>query len=225
MRNRKLIQTGILKAIVSSPLEKANKLLILLHGVGANEKGLLEAGELLAPDSLVVSLRAPLMMGQDSFAWFHVQFTPDGPKHNWQEAEESLGILEKEILGLSKTYDIPLSNIDVMGFSQGSIMTMGLLLRSNLKLGRYLCFSGRTLPEFAQFAYEHPDVVSGKKVFLTHGLYDDKLPVVHGRKSKEILEEVRANFHYYEFPGGHQISLELLKEALRWSQNGSWTEV
>jgi phospholipase/carboxylesterase len=136
-----------------------------------------------------------------------------------------LAILEKEIIELSKTYDIPLSNIDVMGFSQGSIMTMGLLLRSNLKLNRYLCFSGRTLPEFSQFAYEHPEVVSGKKVFLTHGLYDDKLPVAHGRKSKEVLKEVKANFHYYEFPGGHQISLELLKEALRWSKERSWTEV
>lgn len=216
MRKREFIQIENLKGIISSPDKPTKKILILLHGVGANEKGLVEVGEMLAPDSLVVSLRAPLVLGIDSYGWFHVQFGAAGPQHNWQEAESSLLMIEKEILSLAKKYDVPLSNIAVMGFSQGSIMTMGLALRSSLQLGHYLCFSGRTLPEFAQYAEKHPEISKGRKIFLTHGTYDQKLPVELGKTSKGVLENVKANFHFYEFPGGHEIPSTALNEARRW---------
>ena len=201
------------KGIISEPSGDKSSLLILLHGVGANEEGLVEVGEVIEPNSVVVSLRAPLVLGGASYAWFHVQFTSNGPVHNWAEADDSFKLLENEIKELSAKYDIPLNKISVMGFSQGSIMTMGLALKSNLQLSKYYCFSGRTLPEFAQYGLEHPDVAKDRRVFLTHGTYDDKLPVQLAHKSKEILEKVGANLTYYEFQGGHQISMDVLKRA------------
>lgn len=216
MRKTDNYDSGKMKGIVSRPVAKGDSLLILLHGVGANEKGLVEVGEMLSPESIVVSLRAPIVFGASSFAWFHVQFTPQGNIHNWEEANQSFELLEKEIETLSKTYNVPLNKISVMGFSQGSIMTMGLLLRSSLPLSHYLCFSGRTLPEFENFSLKHPEIGGGKKVYLTHGAYDAKMPITMGRKSKEILERVKANVKYHEFPGGHEISREVVEDAAKW---------
>ncbi|MCM2348659.1 MAG: hypothetical protein NDI69_01480 [Bacteriovoracaceae bacterium] len=219
MRKLENYQSSNLKGIVSIPAAGKKSMLILLHGVGANEEGLVPVGEAIAPDSVIVSLRAPLILGASSFAWFHVQFTANGPVHNWAEADKSFELLENEIKELSSKYQIPVSNISVMGFSQGSIMTMGLALRSNLPLSRYFCFSGRTLPEFAKFGQEHPEIAKGKKVYLAHGAYDDKLPVQLGRTSKEILENVKADLRYNEFSGGHQISMDVLKDAANWAKS------
>lgn len=217
MKRSDIYQSKNFRGIVSIPPKENNSLLILLHGVGANEEGLVQIGEMLEPNSIIVSLRAPIVMGPTSFAWFHVQFTSNGPVHNWVEADKSFELLQSEILSLSEKYDVPLSRISVMGFSQGSIMTMGLALKSKLQLSKYYCFSGRTLPEFAQYGLEHPDVPQGRKVYLTHGAQDDKLPVHLGRTSKEILEKVKADLYYNEFQGGHQISDDVIKHAANWA--------
>lgn len=216
MRTTVNYQSKNFRGIVSIPPKENNSLLILLHGVGANEEGLIQIGEMLEPNSLIVSLRAPIVMGATSFAWFHVQFTSNGPVHNWAEANRSFELLENEITELSKKYNIPQSRISVMGFSQGSIMTMGLALKSKLQLSKYYCFSGRTLPEFAQYGLEQPEVAQGKRVFLAHGVQDDKLPVQLGRTSKEVLEKVKADFHYNEFQGGHQITKDVIEHAAKW---------
>lgn len=192
------------------------KLLILLHGVGANEKSLLEFGELLAPDSIKVSLRAPLSFGPTSFGWFHVQFTPSGPVHNWEEAQASFKILEEEIISISEQFKIPLNKISLFGFSQGSIMTMGLALNSKLKLENYLCFSGRTLPEFSAFALEHQDIALGRCIYLAHGIHDDKLPIMFAQQTKELLARLGAVYKYKEFPGGHEIPLSVINDAKIW---------
>lgn len=216
MRNRERYDQGHLKGEVSLPSTKGSKLLVLLHGVGANETGLIEVGEMLSADSIIVSLRAPIVMGPSSFAWFHVQFTANGPVHNWDEANHSFELLEQEIQLLSQKYEVPVSNISMMGFSQGSIMTMGLVLKSSLRLESYICFSGRTLPEFENYGLEHPEIAANKKVYLAHGQFDDKLPVFLGRKSKDILEKVKANLSYHEFEGGHQILVDVINDVSKW---------
>ena len=53
-------------------------LLVLLHGVGSNERDLFSFANLLDPRFRVISLRAPLVRGPQSFAWFDVQFLPNG---------------------------------------------------------------------------------------------------------------------------------------------------
>jgi phospholipase/carboxylesterase len=216
MRKTQDYDSGNLKGIVSLPENEASTLLILLHGVGGNEKGVIEVGEIVAPEGILVSLRAPLIIGTNAFAWFHVQFTASGPVHNWAEAEKSFELLEVEIHKLSHIFNIPLSGISVLGFSQGSIMTMGLALKSSLALSHYFCFSGRTLPEFAQSATIHPELVKGRRVFLAHGKEDEKLPVSYARASYEILQKAGAGAKYIEFSGGHSIEMSVLKEAGQW---------
>ena len=76
MRKHEMVKFEYLNGIVSLPNNGTTKLIILLHGIGANEKDLLELGEIVAPNSIVVSLQAPIALGSDSYSWFNVEFTP-----------------------------------------------------------------------------------------------------------------------------------------------------
>lgn len=216
MNKREFYDSGTLKGIISFPQKKATTLMLALHGVGSNEKDLISVAEEISPDSIVLSLRSPIELSSNAFSWFQVQFTSSGPVHNWNEAKLNFELLEKEILFISKKYEIPLSQISVMGFSQGSIMTMGLLLQSSLDLGQYLCFSGRTLPEFASFGLANPMNIMKKKLFLAHGIHDGTLPVKFARESKSLMEKLNVNMTYREFDGGHGLTEQIISEAKSW---------
>src|SRR2546423_12371623 len=64
-------------------------LLLLLHGVGSNEHDLYELAPFLDKRFLIISVRAPNTQGPGSYAWFEVEFTPQGPSINPQQAEAS----------------------------------------------------------------------------------------------------------------------------------------
>ncbi len=190
------------------------KALVLLHGVGSNERDLLEIAPHLADDRLIISLRAPIAIGPSSYAWFHVQFTEQGPVHNWEEASSSLSALEESLQDLSVKSGIPLHDIAVFGFSQGAIMTIGLALRSELEFERYFAVSGRTLPELAEAASRSP--LTGykkRKIFVAHGTLDSKLPIDLARNTEKTLRAAGFQLTYKEYEADHTIPDQVLSDV------------
>lgn len=216
MRKRELYQGLNFVGIISSPEKAAKKILVALHGIGSNEEDLLPVTEEIAPEALIISLRSPHKMGIDAYSFFHVDFRPTGNIHDWEDVKKSFKLLEDELIFMEKHFQISLQEISVMGFSQGSIMTMGLLLQSSLPLGHYLCFSGRTLPEFADFAFQNPKGKEARKLFLTHGIQDNVLSIEQARKSLEIVKTIKADVTYSEFVGGHGITDSIINDAKYW---------
>ncbi len=208
---------GKLTAMTFSPTTKPTKALVLLHGVGSNEKDLFELAPLLTGDRMIVSLRAPIAIAPRAFAWFHVQFTERGPVHNWPEAKESLSLIEDALRELSKQSGIPLDKISIFGFSQGAIMTIGLALTSTLHLENYIASSGRTLPEFAAATKEHPlDDLKLRKVYVTHGTMDSKLPIHLGKDTEKILRSNNLNLTYKEYNSEHVIAPDVITDIKKW---------
>lgn len=216
MRKKEIYISDTMKGIISFPENNAELILVALHGVGSNERGLVEVAEAIAPTSIIISLRSPIVQSNDSYSFFHVEFTPNGPVHVWSEAKKNFELLEHELVSISKRFNVSLKNISVMGFSQGAIMTIGLLLCSSLDLGHYICFSGRTLPEFEDYGLKNPATGFKRKIFLGHGIQDNVLTVNHARRSKEILETIKAEITYKEYAGGHGITELIMKEAKNW---------
>lgn len=219
MRKREVYQSDLMTGIISYPENIATKMLVALHGIGSNEEDLLPVAEEIAPDALVISLRSPHKMGIDAYSFFHVDFRPTGNIHDWEDVKKNFTLLENELTYMAKKFQLSVSDMAVMGFSQGSIMTMGLLLQSSLPLGHYLCFSGRTLPEFADFALHNPKVGEARKLFLTHGIQDNVLSVEQARKSLEIVKNIKADVTYSEFVGGHGITDSIISDAKNWLQS------
>lgn len=57
-------------------------LLVLMHGVGSNETGMLELAPALDPRFMKLVVRSPLPFGPGGYGWFHVDFTAAGPVHD-----------------------------------------------------------------------------------------------------------------------------------------------
>ena len=76
-------------------LEHLNKnnqgpLVILLHGRAANEADLFDLAPQLEIAGVILSVRAPIHMGPDSYGWFYTAYPPNSkPIHDPSETEQS----------------------------------------------------------------------------------------------------------------------------------------
>ena len=191
--------------------------LILLHGVGGNERNFSEISQMVEPEVLVIITQGPITLSNDEerFAWFHVAFTQDGPQINEQEADESrlrLLVFIKEIQAL---YQVKSSNTLIAGFSQGGIMSAGVALTfPNAVLG-FGILSGRILPEIKP----HINNLEGLKNlngYLAHGQFDSKLPISYLFQADELLNDLNVPHLTKVYPMDHEISESELKDFLQW---------
>jgi phospholipase/carboxylesterase len=122
-------------------------LLILLHGVGANERQMAQIAPAFDPRFVVVSVRSPLAIGPSAFAWFHVTFTAQGPVIATEEAEAGWTLLARFIDEAVVAYGADPARVFLAGFSQGGIMALATLLTAPGKVAGAVSMSGRLLPE------------------------------------------------------------------------------
>lgn len=99
----------VLHYLVREPLIKTAKtpVLILLHGVGSNEQDLFSLTNRLPDDFLVISARAPIVLGENSFAWYQVDFSTGKPVFNIEQEKTSREILTKFIAQVKEKYAAP----------------------------------------------------------------------------------------------------------------------
>ncbi|HEV7858766.1 MAG TPA: alpha/beta fold hydrolase, partial [Pyrinomonadaceae bacterium] len=176
-------------------------LLLLLHGIGSNEEDLLGLAPYLDERFLIVSARAPVVMGMGSYGWFNIEFTPQGMLADIEQAKTSLQQLTGFIDELLETYRAESRCVYLMGFSQGAMMSLALALTEPQKVAGAVLMSGR----FPSQVLEHaPDVraLKGKPFLVTHGLYDPLLPIEEGRAVRKNLEALTVELTYREYPMG-----------------------
>jgi predicted esterase len=93
----------------------------------------------------------------------------------------------------------------IMGFSQGAMLAHALLLREQLTMLGLAGCSGRMIREFVS---DGSSVRQGQPVFLSHGTYDEVIPVVSGHELRNIYEsQTGADVTWSEEPVGHDIGL------------------
>jgi phospholipase/carboxylesterase len=189
--------------------------LVLLHGVGSHERDLFELAPYFDERFFIVSARAPLTLGRDSYAWFHVEFTPTGPVINPTEAESSRQHLLHFLSELVEAYGVDPQRIYLCGFSQGAIMSFSVALTQPRRVAGIVAMSGRILPEVLPLLAP-PEELANLPVMVVHGLYDNVLPIQHGRASQQRLSELPVNLTYREYLMGHQVAAESLADIRQW---------
>lgn len=191
--------------------------LILLHGVGGNERNFSEISQWVDPSILVVMPHGPIALSSsgDQYAWFHVAFTRNGPQIKEQEADESrlrLLVFIKEIQAL---YQVSSSNTLIAGFSQGGIMSAGVALTSPNAVKGFAVLSGRILPEIKPHI-NHLEGLKKLHGYLAHGQLDSKLPISYLFQADELLNDLNVPHVTKVYPMDHEISAEELKDFLQW---------
>lgn len=195
--------------------EDAPPLLLLLHGVGSNEKDLFGLAPLLDKRFLIISVRAPNTQRRGSYAWYEVTFTPQGPINNSAQAEASREALIRFINEATTAYGADPKKVYLMGFSQGAIMSASVALtRPDLVAGTVM-MSGRVLQE-VQSQIAPAEQLQGQPFLVVHGTADTVLPIHHARATQSLLSSLPVELSYHEYRMGHEITQESLNEISTW---------
>lgn len=190
-------------------------LLLLLHGVGSNEQNMFSFASSLPDKYLVVSVRGPLTLGPNSYAWFNVRFSGGGSIINEKEAENARKSIVQflEDLKLKENYDH--HKVYLMGFSQGGIMSYSTALTAPEKIAGIAVMSGRLLPEVKPLIANN-ERLSKLKVYISHGKQDSVLQVQYAYDAIEYLKTKGINPEFHEYSEDHTINKEMLADVNKW---------
>ena len=203
--------------LVRQPKNEAGTppLLLLLHGFGSNEHDLYGLAPFLDKRFLIISVRAPNTLGPGSYAWFEVNFTPQGPVINPEQAEASRETLITFIKAAITAYGSDPKQVYLMGFSQGAIMSASVALTQPELVAGAVLMSGRILPEI-QPLIASKEELAGLPFIVVHGTADTVLSITYGRASRELLSSLPVDLTYHEYPTGHEVSQKSLSDVTTW---------
>jgi phospholipase/carboxylesterase len=207
--------------IVREPKIKNDKnpLLLLLHGYGSNEEDLFSFANELPDEYYVVSARAPFDMMNGSYAWYAIDFDADENKFSdIGQARESRDIVSNFIDELILHYPLDATNITLIGFSQGSILSYAVGLSYPQKVQRVIAMSGYLNTEIAVDDYAKNNF-SNLKIFSSHGSVDQVIPVNWARKSVPVLEKLGISVVYKEYPVGHGVAPQNFFDFKNWLES------
>ena len=60
------------------------------------------------------------------------------------------------------------------------------------------------------------DYFIDKKIFISHGVYDNVISVNEGREANKILKGIGFKVEYKEYPITHEISLDVISDIKKW---------
>lgn len=190
-------------------------LLLLLHGVGADERSLLAVAAEQADDITVQLLRAPLTLGPGQHAWFQVRFTAQGPVIQPEQAEASRRLLVDFIAAQQRRVGLAPARTLVAGFSQGGIMSAGVALTAPASVAGFGLLSGRILPEIAPLIPadlgRHP--LHG---LVTHGRRDSKLPYALAEQSVARLRALGVAHELRGYDQDHALDAAMRTDLRAW---------
>lgn len=203
--------------LTRQPLVTSHKppLLLQLHGVGSNEQDLFGLAPSLDKRFLILSLRAPITLAPGSYAWFELNFTPQGLVINNAQAEASLETLIAFIGEAITAYEANPEQVYLMGFSQGAIMSASIALTHPDLVAGAVLMSGRIPPEIYPMIAT-PEQLNGLPILVTHGTEDTILPINNGRDSRDLLSSLPVALTYHEYPMDHGISRQNLNDVSQW---------
>ena len=194
--------------------ENCNKLIFILHGYGADSNDLFSIAtywQRFLPDAYFCIPNAPnsCQVNSAGFEWFDLMQT-----NNETIIEESLVSLKK----LEDTIDQKINDLKLehqklilVGFSQGTMMSIQYAIRQKKKIAGVLGYSGKI------YDYEllNKELISKPKMRFLHGNIDEIVPIEEMYKSVDFLKQKDFEVDCKAYEGlGHSISPDGLSDGL-----------
>ena len=200
--HKKNIQTA------GKSLKEAEKVLIMIHGRGADARDILGLAS-----HLNVSEYALLAPEATNNTWYPHSFMAK-PEQNEPWLSSALDLLKEMVDDVTKEGIIP-GNIYFLGFSQGACLTLEFVARHAQKFGGIAAFTGGLIGDKIRLDNYSGDF-NDTSVFLGTGNPDPHVPVERVKESAKILEKMNAKVHLKVYDGRpHTISQDEIDEANR----------
>jgi phospholipase/carboxylesterase len=193
------------------------KSIFLLHGYGSNMHDLFGFAHQLPEGSHIFSFNAPLNTMFGGSAWYNLNYDSEGLRFDLNEIINSKELIANNIINLIKEKELNPNDVTIIGFSQGAIMSYLLAADYPELISRILAFSGYLLDNYK--TQDKMTNLNKADIFISHGIYDEVIPVEMARSTKKAFEEKKVDVFYKEYVMEHGISPECLTDALEWLNN------
>jgi len=186
-----------------------------MHGVGSNEKHLFSFANFFPENFIVISARAPFIVGQDKYAWFEVQFLENKRVINEEQEAKSSQILNQFISQAVQRYEADEQQVFLVGFSQGAIMsyTMGLIRPNKIKA--VVAMAGRILDQ-AKAQIANKNAFQNIRFLIQQGTIDTVMPLQYGIDAAAYLETNGIKNEFKTYPNGHTVSMDQIRDLVNW---------
>lgn len=196
-------------------------LLLLLHGYGSNEQDLFSFAPELPDHYFIISLRAPLPMQPYGNAWYTIYWDgSEAKRSDDKQAKESRDLVVKFIDEATEAYDLDSSNVTLLGFSQGTIISYAVALTYPEKVKNLIGLSGYINEEITAPKRDH-EVYKNLAVFCSHGTQDQVIPVEAARRVPAYMEKLGISTTLKEYPVGHGVAPQNLNDLKIWLKEHS----
>ncbi|OWJ76400.1 MULTISPECIES: alpha/beta hydrolase [Haematobacter] len=201
---------------------KAKSLVVFLHGYGADGADLLGLAEPLGPhlpDTVFVAPNAPERSLGNPFGyqWFPIPRLDGSPEEVARVSfEAAVADLDAFLDARLAEEGLSASALALVGFSQGTMMSLHVAPRRKAQMAGVVGFSGRLLqPE--RLAAE---TVSRPPVLLVHGDRDEMVPYEDMSRAADALTHAEFEVYTHTSPGvGHGIAPDGLSVAMQFLRN------
>jgi phospholipase/carboxylesterase len=196
----------------------AKQLVVFLHGYGADGNDLIDIGRAwqnLLPDAAFVSPHAPRPCGQAPMGreWFALTFRD--PNERWAGVNEAAPMLDTFLDAELKRRNLPASALALVGFSQGTMMSLHVGLRRATAPAAIVGYSGMLIMPGDELTEAFAGQIRNKPpVLLVHGDQDELIPVQALFHSAQALAAIEVPAQFHVSPGvGHGIDQEGLRHG------------
>ncbi|MBG78285.1 MAG: phospholipase [Alphaproteobacteria bacterium] len=182
-------------------------IVFLLHGLGSNGQDLISLAPYWAqglPDTLFISPDAPFDcdMAPVGYQWFSL--LSRDPENIQAGIEIAFPILTAFVKQQAERFGLSLSKTALVGFSQGSMMSLYTAPRLDEKIAGVVGYSGALFGE--EGLLQDPDEFEKPPIRLIHGQADEVVSVSGYHNARDVLTKAGFDVSGHTTPGlGHSI--------------------
>ena len=199
-----------------------DSLVIFLHGYGADGNDLFGLAQALAPHLPNTAFRSPnaperCAVNPMGYQWFPISWLDGSPESAMKEgAERAARTLHAYLDETLEEEGLTPDRVAIVGFSQGTMMSLNVVLRRPEPVAALVGFSGRLV----EIDGTGP-ITSKPPVLLVHGDQDEMVPVDSIHEAREALAKEGVNVSWHISQGvGHGIAPDGLGLALEFMRRG-----
>ncbi|QKX06386.1 alpha/beta fold hydrolase [Aquimarina sp. TRL1] len=207
--------------IIKTPTVQKEKtpVLFMFHGYGSDENDLFSFASELPDELCIISVRAPYPMQPSGNAWYAIYFDADNGKFSDDEqAIESRDKIATFIDEAIEAYHLDASNVSILGFSQGTILSYAVALSYPEKIKNVIALSGYLNEAILHENYSKNDF-SKLNIYCSHGSVDPVIPIDWARKAPAFFDTLGVKTTLQEFPVGHGVHPQNFYQFKEWLQN------
>jgi len=194
-----------LKYIQKTQGKQPDKVLVAIHGWRGNQKSMVP---------LIPSFNFKNTVYYFPEAPYQVNGNPNEYSWSYQkssgrwEVEAPTRLLQNFFTDIFSQYTS--ENVYVMGFSQGGLVCLDIVLQFEQPLGGVFPIAGFLRDPEVERERCHPNQLS-TPVIICHGKSDDRVPAEYSKKAFQLLQDQGANVELLLYNGKHKIGIECIR--------------